>query len=439
MLKGTFPVGSILSDTVTPADLNPFIWYSGQDLTSGTITTWEDRAGSNNATQNDASLRPSVSTLNTRNAALFSSGDYLVAPNVFPTSAYTKVALVSVNTITNVLNNIISGTNGHAMRIIDNGDGTGRLRALQGTGGQAINTTAPVININTPYIVHVSWSAADTVVNVYVNGVWVGNLTGAANADNTLHIGGYAGTGNLEGTIAEAIIFDRVLSGDDSYTLYKWLNNYYALNIAETNPILVGIGGSWMQGYGVTGGGTIAGGDGTATGETLLGQLLPNLTKTVTAYNDGVYAQTLTTLLEANTVYTRYRYTSPQRICLFWVTSNDLNQGGDTTTITNNVLLQVRRLRYAGYTVLIMPILPRASPNGSYESGRNTINAALASNAASEGYTYVDIFAGDGSIFNDPAIISNTTYYQGDEIHLTAAAFSVIETLVRPYVNAVLG
>lgn len=42
MLKGTFPVGSILFDTVTPADLNPFIWYSGQDLTSGTITTWED-------------------------------------------------------------------------------------------------------------------------------------------------------------------------------------------------------------------------------------------------------------------------------------------------------------------------------------------------------------------------------------------------------------
>ena len=193
-----------------------------------------------------------------------------------------------------------------------------------------------------------------------------------------------------------------------------------------------------MQGSGVTGGGTTNGGDGTTTGDTLLGQLIPNLTTSVTAYNDGFYSQTLTTLLGLDTVYSRYTYTAPKRICLFWVTSNDLNQGGNPTTVYNNAVLQIQRMQLAGYTVLVMPILPRDSTNGDYEVGRVAVNGDLEDNAVSNGYTYVDIFANGGSIFNDPAIITNATYYQGDEIHLTAAAYTLIETLVRPYINSLL-
>lgn len=439
MLKGFFSL-PVLQGGFNPLSLSPFLWYSGRSLVSGDIATWEDEIGTNDATQSNASLRPSVSTLNTKNAALFASGDYIVAPNVFPKDLYTKLALIRLSTITSTLNNILSGTNHHAMRIIDNGDGTGRLRVLQGTGGNAVNTLAPALAINTNYIVTASYSSALQAINAYVNGAFAGNLLNpTSGTDVSLNIGGFNGAGSLEGRIGEAFIFNKALTGKQGYDLHSWLNSYYGLGLSESLPLLTGIGGSWMQGYGVTGGGTTSGGDGTTTGDTLLAKLLPNLKTSVLAYNDGFYSQTIATLLTVNTVFTRFTYLAPKHICIFWITSNDLNSGVSAATVYANIVTEINRLKLCGYDyIFVMPILPRDTAQGAYETSRATINTDLQNNAASLGITYIDLFSGDGAILNNAAIINNTTYYQADKVHLTATAYSLIETIVRPYINAVL-
>lgn len=129
---------------------------------------------------------------------------------------------------------------------------------------------------------------------------------------------------------------------------------------------------------------------------------------------------------------------APARVCLFWVTSNDLDSGATAATALTRAETQARRLVATGYTVLILPVLPRTSTNGDYETSRQTVNAGLAGGAAVWGCAYVDIFAGAAAALDDPAAPANTDYYQGDQVHLTAAGYALIAANVAPALAEVL-
>lgn len=438
----------------SPLSLAPRLWLSGETLPeSGAVATWEDSSGNgNDAAQGTADARPAVGDLAGQPAASFSAGDWLAAPSVMPvgsTSAgrYTKAAVVRLSAITSTLNNLLSGASQHAMRVIDNGGGVGRLRSLNGSGGNAINAQGPNLAINTTYWLMVSWAPDLGLHTLYVNGAWADNnvATGAAGgatqSDTAVQVGGFASAGNLSGLIGEALIFPDLLTGAEQRALTAWAHDRYGV-AGSSLPLVVGIGGSWMQGYPVTGGGTTGGGDGTAGGETLLGQALALLGLTpgadVATFNDGFFGQPLSTLLTTQTAYSRYTMLAPARVCLFWVTSNDLDSGATAATALTRAETQARRLVATGYTVLILPVLPRTSTNGDYETSRQTVNAGLAGGAAVWGCAYVDIFAGAAAALDDPAAPANTDYYQGDQVHLTAAGYALIAANVAPALAEVL-
>ena len=432
--------------TFSPLALTPRLWLTAAGLPgSGAIATWSDSSGNgNNATQGTAAARPTVSSIGSVPAASFDGGDILNAPSVMPvgvTSAgrYTKVAIVRLSAIAGVLNNILSGTTAHAMRVIDT-SGVGRLRSLNGPGGNAINAAGPNLAINTTYLLMVSWAPDLGLHSLYVNGAWVDNnvATGTAGGttqnDTAIQIGGFNGVASLNGLLGEALLYPRLLTGAEQAQIVEWASTRYGLALSSLR-LVEGIGGSWMEGRGVIG-------QGTTGGDTLLGQVFASLGLTpgvnITAYNDGVFGQPLSTLLTTQTAYSRYTAAASRRVCLFWVTSNDLDSGVSAATVLANVETQARRLVATGYTVLILPILPRTSGNPSYETGRGTINTGLAANAASWGATYIDIFAGGGSVLNNPSVISNPTYYQVDQIHITAAAYALISANVAPVLSGVL-
>lgn len=437
-----------------PLDLSPRIWLTGATLPeSGAIATWEDSSGNNNdGTQGTAGARPTVSTIGGQRAASFDGGDWLACPSVMPTGAtsagrYTKAVVARLAAITSTLNNLISGATQHAMRVLDNGSGNGRLRSLNGSGGNAINAQGPNLAINTTYWLVVSWAPDLGLHTLYVNGAWAdnnvatGTAGGTTQSDTAVQIGGFASAGNLNGLLGEVFVFPALLAGQDQHDLTTWAYDRYGI-AGSSLPVVVGIGGSWMQGYPVTGGGTTNGGDGTTGGQTLLGQTFALLGLTVntdiTAYNDGFFGQPLSTLLTTQTVYSRYTMLAPKRVCLFWITSNDLANGDSAATVLTRAETEARRLVATGYTVLILPVLPRTSANPNYETSRATVNAGLASGAAGWDCTYVDIFAGDAAVLNNPAVISNTTYYQADQIHLTAASYALIAANVAPALAAAL-
>ena len=429
---------------INPLDLTWRMWLTGATFgaDASAIATWDDEAGTNDATQGTAGNRPSVDSdgLNGKPCAVFAGTDFMDAPNITPTGAtsagsYSKFAVFLLDTIAGQSNNLLSGTtSGHFWRINDSA-GAGQVR--MGHGATGTNITSPTLATATVYIGLVTYDAVLDRFNAYLDGAWIGTLQGAgANSDPQLNVGAFVDASTLQGRGAVFGIRQGVLSGDNQYTLHQWaIDQQGYKSVASSLDRVIGIGGSWMEGRGVTG-------QGTTGGDTLMGQTFALLSlspgSNITAQNSGVFGQTTAQLLTATTVYSFYSARAEDRVCIYWVTGNDLDAGTAPATVWANVQTEIQRVIGCGYSVLVLPVLPRSSANGNYETDRGTLNASISGGVGALGATYVNIFAGGGSVLNNPAVIANTTYYQVDQIHITAAAYALISANLAAPLQAVL-
>ena len=99
-------------------------------------------------------------------------------------------------------------------------------------------------------------------------------------------------------------------------------------------------------------------------------------------------------------------------------------------------------LRAAGIKVAVATILPQYLPSNptfqaSHNSRRATVNAAIRAAVGTHIDAYIDFAA--TSIGDEDADAQNTTYYNSDGVHLTAAGYDVLDPVYAGVVDRLMG
>lgn len=203
---------TISSDPFTPTDLaDGVFWFDPSNagtvtLASGNVSQIDDQmtgvGGSNNATQGSAGNRPSLVTLNGRNALDFDGSENLDIGNnnSINTSSYPdRVIMTAFRTSGDVTTRQYlyeqgGSSNGYSIYIEGNQLVVGGWRNSSGTWNNY--GTVPV-SINETYVVALNQDASSNFMDVWVNGAKVATFNNVA-AGQTAHSGGiqFAGSDN---------------------------------------------------------------------------------------------------------------------------------------------------------------------------------------------------------------------------------------------------
>lgn len=224
-----------LLGTPAPAQLppTPLVWLradSGVVRSGDTVTRWRDMSGrGNDALPAAAAQRPSFAptTFNGKPGVRFSGGQMLRCPDVFPTTKdYTKIIVVRINNY-GAVNNLLSGSFGHALFY---GGGAHVMMFHAGTFATAYSASG-----STPTLLSATFSQPDLYGRIYVDGVFdAGGYTSTPNADSTLYVGAFAGGYEMNGDVAEAIVYDRALTEQERTTTEIYLAAKYGITLRTT-------------------------------------------------------------------------------------------------------------------------------------------------------------------------------------------------------------
>jgi lysophospholipase L1-like esterase len=117
--------------------------------------------------------------------------------------------------------------------------------------------------------------------------------------------------------------------------------------------------------------------------------------------------------------------------------TNDMHFG-DTGATTYSRLVPYCQARQAtGYKVVVLTAMPRSDAGNAvgFEAERQTYNASIRANWRTFADALVDV-ALDARI-GLPGCQLDTTYFNGDQVHMTPAGYGVVASLVRPGVDSV--
>lgn len=201
------------------------MWLDAGDLASypGTGTAWFDLSGNGNNTN----LVGSTPWTNAGSLSRFTFNNgvgYAQGGSILPNTTYTKVAIFQV---AGAFINLISGngSNQHAFW----GAGTPYLQA--GHNGAWSTIVSPVPTPTNQWVFGaVSFSSADG-WRLYLNNSLVatnGNNVQFSANPAVVQIGAFDGNGNnLNGDMAVALVYDRVLSDGEIATLFSYYNSRF--------------------------------------------------------------------------------------------------------------------------------------------------------------------------------------------------------------------
>lgn len=109
---------------------------------------------------------------------------------------------------------------------------------------------------------------------------------------------------------------------------------------------------------------------------------------------------------------------------VLWAGTNDLTDGGASAADTYASLTStIQAAKAAGFTVLVLTMIKR-STDAPLETKRQAYNVLINANTAGAD-AVIDV--GANAAFSD---VNNTTYYQGDKVHITATGATVVAGLV---------
>ena len=207
---------------------------------SGGGTSWFDLTGNNNT----GALTNGPTFDSTTRSVVFDGADDLVnLGNIMPINAYTKCVVFNISDIASV-NNLISGSGGGTHYFYP--ASSNYLRAGHFQEGAELVSNTPIV-ANKWYHGVVTFSTSSGFV-MYQNGVNVGTNSSKAPfiGGNALFLGSYAASYLLNGKIANAQIYNRVL------TPTEVLQSYYQGNIV-TNGLIMNLDAGNLISYGGTG------------------------------------------------------------------------------------------------------------------------------------------------------------------------------------------
>jgi hypothetical protein len=206
--------------------------------TSG--TSWYDLTGNNNT-----GTLTNGPTFNTTERSIVFDGadDYVTLGDIMPINTYTKCVVFNISNIGSA-NNLISGSGGGTHYFYPASSNYLRTGHFQ-EGAELVSNT-PIV-ANKWYHGVVTFSTSSGFV-MYQNGVNVGTNSSKAafTGGNALFLGSYATSYLLNGKIANAQIYNRVL------TPTEVLQSYYQGNIV-TNGLVLNLDAGNLVSYGGTG------------------------------------------------------------------------------------------------------------------------------------------------------------------------------------------
>jgi hypothetical protein len=190
----------------------------------GSGTTWTDLSGNgNNGTLVNG---PTFNSANGGSIVFDGTNDYANFGNIMPSAAYTKCIFFNISNLT-AANNLISGGSGGTHYFYPAGGIY--LRAGHFQGAELVSNT-PIV-ANTWYYGALTFSTTLGFL-MYQNGINVANnaSTNTFTGGNIVYIGSYAGGNLLNGAVASAQVYNRVLSPQEIAQNYNAIKSRFNLN-----------------------------------------------------------------------------------------------------------------------------------------------------------------------------------------------------------------
>lgn len=222
-------------------------WWDASDAStittvSGAVSQWNDKSGNGvNATQGTANNRPVTTsqTLNGRAVVTFDgSNDFLSFTGTARTNeTWFIVARANLSASGTVKTNglLTDSSSGHGVTPIIKNDG-GQSQVEMALGGFTVGATRTAYNLGInatfgPALTTVIRSSAAGGV-LRENGTQRATCT-ASNSATMSRIGGLSSsTFNLDGYIAELLIYSRALSTTEAQRVERWLGSKWGLTVA---------------------------------------------------------------------------------------------------------------------------------------------------------------------------------------------------------------
>ena len=249
-----------------------------------------------------------------------------------------------------------------------------------------------------------------------------GSMTGAALGRDD------ASSTFFRGYVAEVIVYNRVLSLTERMQVEARLRAKYGI---ETKPdtqsdLVAFIGNSLFTSFNLS-----ADTDGVPA-QTNKAIDYPFKTKN---FGIGNFATPQLTSVTAHANYINSYFDTKRRknVAVVWEVTNDLvNNSASATTAYNNLVSYCQALQTAGWKVVVMTVLHRS--NDATLNGKiDTVNASIRTNWP----TFADALADPAGVAN-LSNETNTTYFQADQVHLTAAGNTEVKTVLAPQVLKLL-
>jgi hypothetical protein len=202
--------------------------------------------------------------------------------------------------------------------------------------------------------------------------------------------------------------------------------------------VTLGDGGNspfFARGVLVWEGGSIIAGAGATRGLELTGQTLARMDHTCRSFKStspGRKVEDMIAQAPVN-VDTHYDPDADTDICIVMAGGGDFVVGADLETVYGGLQVYCAARRAAGFKVVVLPLLPRSTPEG-FNAARNTYNAELREHWASFADGLAD-FVTDPRIGADGANL-NPLYFS-DGIHPTSAAYGVMAAAVTPVLEGI--
>jgi lysophospholipase L1-like esterase len=154
--------------------------------------------------------------------------------------------------------------------------------------------------------------------------------------------------------------------------------------------------------------------------------------------NLGVSAQTLSDMLAdaVSDVDAKLDGSKSRNLVVCWGGTNDMFFGASGATAYGRLVSYCTGRRAAGFKVVVLTALPRndAGVPADFATQRATFNTSIRSNWATFADALADIAA--DSRIGDDGDYADATYYNADQVHLTAARYALVAVLVRPGVES---
>lgn len=207
------------------------LWFRADTLTkivNGTVATWGSLVGKHTAVaQPGTGLTPDV--IGDRPSIAFANSAFFIAPAIFPVQRdYTMYVVFKWNGV-HAANNMVSGDNRAfytsapgVPTVLHNGDFS-RL----GVSSQSVNG---------PTVIRLKHQDSSGKTSIALNNVKTSDGVIPRNIDSVIYIGAYQKGNGLNGSIAEILIFDRLLTASEQIVVETYLHDRYKIIRAADPP-----------------------------------------------------------------------------------------------------------------------------------------------------------------------------------------------------------